>query len=90
MVDPTDEEQTTRYRRKIQKDEDFLQRTAALTATLEDLVRLNSAVNVFETYFDEPDETTDYKRAAVATMAVFKDPLRDDSAQPRSVSAVGN
>ena len=53
-------------------------------------MRLNSAVNVFETYFDEPDETTDYKRAAVATVAVFKDPLRDDSAQPRSVSAVGN
>jgi hypothetical protein len=78
-IDPTDDEQTSRYRRKIQKDEDFLQRTAALSATLEGLVRLNSAV----------DETTDYKRARVGTMAVFKDPLRDRSVQPRSVSALG-
>ncbi len=88
-MDPADEEQTTRYRRKVQKDEDFLARTAALTATLEQVVRLNSAVDVFETYFEEPDETTEYARASVASVAVFKDPLRDESVQPRSVSAVG-
>ncbi len=88
-MDPADEEQTTRYRRKVQKDEDFLARTAALTATLEQVVRLNSAVDVFETYFEEPDETTEYARASVASVAVFKDPLREESVQPRSVSAVG-
>jgi len=84
-----DEEQTTRYRRKIQKDDDFLARTAALTTTLEEVVRINSAVNVFETYFEEPDETTDFACASVATVAVFKDPLRDESVSPRSVSAIG-
>lgn len=50
-VDPAEAEQVVRFRRKVEKDEGYIRTVARLGAVVEELVKQNNAVDVYEEYF---------------------------------------
>ena len=47
-VNPADAEQKSRYRKKLEKDEDFLLKTRHLVRETERFVRQNNCIDIFE------------------------------------------
>ena len=44
-------EHVLRYRKKIEKDEEYVATIAALGAEVEDLIKQNNAIDIYEEYF---------------------------------------
>ena len=74
-VNSADVEQKARYRKKLEKDEDFIYKTSQLVKETEKYVKQNNCINIFEDYFDEVDPATDVKTTNVGSVAVIKDPI---------------
>ena len=85
-VNSSDPDQKSRFRKKIEKEDDFIEVTRHLARETEKYVRQNNCINVFEEYFAGVDLATDQKPANIASVAVFKDPLC--SAGSREISQV--
>ena len=51
-VDHTEAEQVVRWRRKVEKDEDYIKQVVRLGAVVEELVKQNNAIDIYETYFE--------------------------------------
>ena len=85
-VNTADPDQKIRFRKKIEKEDDFIEVTRQLARETEKYVRQNNCINVFEEYFAGVDLATDQKPASIATAAVFKDPIC--SAGSREISQV--
>lgn len=51
-VDFTEAEQTIRFRKKVEKDEDYIKTVVRLGGVVEDLIRQNNAIDIYEEYFD--------------------------------------
>ena len=86
-VNPADAEQKSRYRKKLEKDEDFLLKTRHLVRETERFVRQNNCIDIFEDYFEAADPATDLQPASVSSVAVYKDPLEAAGGQ-RSINKV--
>lgn len=43
--------QTARYRKKVEKDEEFIRTLASLGAAAESIIKQNNAVDIYEEYF---------------------------------------
>ncbi|GLC43800.1 Dynein [Pleodorina starrii] len=73
-VDYTEAEHTIRYRKKVEKDEDYIKTVVQLGVSVEDLIKQNNAVDIYQEYFT--NVTTDHTSEAphVKTVTVFKDP----------------
>jgi hypothetical protein len=50
-VDHTEVEQVIRFRRKVEKDEDYIKQVVRLGAVVEGLVKQNNAIDIYEQYF---------------------------------------
>jgi len=50
-VDPTDGEQVARWRKKIERDEDYIRTVLRLGGVVEGLVRQNNALDIYTDYF---------------------------------------
>lgn len=50
-VDPTEVEQVARWRRKVEKDEEYIRAVARLGGVVEALVKQNNAIDIYEQYF---------------------------------------
>ena len=88
-VNQADAEQKSRFRKKIEKDDDFIYKTRLLVRETEKYVQQNNSINIFEDYFEEVDHATEVKPASVGSMAVFKDPLsRDSNGWARPINCV--
>ena len=85
-VNTSDPDQKTRFRRKIEKEDDFIEVTRQLARETEKYVRQNNSINVFEEYFTGVDLATDQKPTSIASVSVFKDPIC--SAGSREISQV--
>jgi len=51
-VDPNEAEQTIRYRKKVEKDEDFIKAIKSLAEVADTCLRQNSAIDIYQDYFD--------------------------------------
>ncbi|KAG2445864.1 hypothetical protein HXX76_000468 [Chlamydomonas incerta] len=73
-VDYTEAEHTIRYRKKVEKDEDYIRTVVQLGSSVEDLIKQNNAVDIYQEYFT--NVTMDHTSEAphVKTVTVFKDP----------------
>ncbi len=73
-VDYSEAEHTIRYRKKIEKDEDYVRTVTLLGGEVEQLVKQNNAVDIYQDYF--VGVTTDHSAEvpSVKTLTVFKDP----------------
>ena len=85
-INCTDPEQTSRYRKKFEKDEVFIDITKDLVKEVEKSVKQNNCINIFEEYFDTRDKATENEEPTVKTVAVYKDILGDP--HDRAISGV--
>jgi dynein intermediate chain 2 len=67
-------EHTIRFRKKVEKDEDYIASISRLGTSVEQFIRQNNAVDIYEEYFsgDVVDHSSEQPYAK--TLTVFKDP----------------
>lgn len=73
-VDYSEAEHTIRYRKKVEKDEDYIRTVSALGAAVEELVKQNNAVDIYQEYFTGNLADHSAEVPSVKTITVFKDP----------------
>jgi len=73
-IDYTEAEHVIRYRKKVEKDEDYIKTVVALGGAVEDMIKQNNALNIYEQYFSgfAADHSAEVPYAK--TVTVFKDP----------------
>nr|XP_023960407.1 dynein axonemal intermediate chain 2 isoform X2 [Chrysemys picta bellii] len=74
-VNPLEMEQTIRFRKKVEKDENYVNTIIQLGSLMEHCIKQNNAINIYEEYFDE-EETADVadEPPSAKTINVFRDP----------------
>lgn len=68
-----DPEQTTRYRRKIEKDELFINQIMGLTKPMEHCILQNNAINIYETFFENLEPAPLLDPCSSRTINVYRD-----------------
>lgn len=73
-VDPNEVEQVMRYRKKVEKDESYVQTILHLGSLVEHCIKQNNAIDIYEDYF--PTTSTDFtlEPPSARTVNVFRDP----------------
>lgn len=69
-----DPEQTTRYRRKIEKDELFINQVMGLTKPMEHCIYQNNAINIYEKFFENLEPAPLLDPCSSRTINVYRDP----------------
>lgn len=72
-----DEEMTTRHRKKVMRDDIWVQKLTQLVIPMEHGVRQNAAVNIYQQYFEEMDNVRSREDFAGRTVSIFKDQFDD-------------
>ncbi|XP_067208123.1 dynein axonemal intermediate chain 2-like isoform X2 [Linepithema humile] len=73
-INPKDEETTTRFRRRVEKDEDWEPKLRNLFKKMEHNILQNGALNIYEHYFDDIIPTELVKPRDLRTVNVYEDP----------------
>ncbi|XP_055377492.1 dynein axonemal intermediate chain 2 [Condylostylus longicornis] len=73
-INMQDPEQTVRYKRKIEKDENYIQQILALTKPMEHYIFQNNAVNIYENYFEDMEPAPLLEPCQSRTVNVYRDP----------------
>ncbi|KAI9138568.1 WD40-repeat-containing domain protein [Paraphysoderma sedebokerense] len=73
-VDPTDVEHTLRYRRKVEKDEDYIKVVKMLGESVEHIIKQNNAIDIYGDYFIDQDDEMSVETPSVKTLNVYRDP----------------
>ena len=73
-VDSTEKDQTTRFRKKIEKDDEYIKQVRSLGDMVEGDIKQNYAIDIYQEYF--AGEYVDHSSEAPSakTLSVFKDP----------------
>lgn len=71
-----DEEQTSRYRKKQEKDERYFTQMRGLIKACENAIHQNNAVNLYENYFEELEEIDLKEAYSCKTVNVYKDKFK--------------
>ena len=74
-VDATEKEHTQRYKKKIEKDEDYLKQIKYLANAIEVDLKQNYSIDIYQEYYSG-DSVADYssESPSAKTLAVFRDP----------------
>ncbi|XP_060520250.1 dynein axonemal intermediate chain 2 isoform X2 [Cylas formicarius] len=72
-INTADEEQTKRYRRKIEKDENFSHTMMQLFKSMENCILQNNAINIYQQYFSDVEATPLVERSTARTVNVYLD-----------------
>jgi len=74
-VDPTEQTDVKRYRKKVEKDEEFQFAMKTLVPRVQRCMKQNNTVNIYEEYFQEDNDTDHCSEPPFAKgLAVFRDP----------------
>lgn len=73
-INMSDPEQTVRYKRKIEKDENYITQVMHLTKPMEHYIHQNNAVNIYENYFESLDPAPLPEPCRSRTVNVYRDP----------------
>ncbi|XP_077019839.1 dynein axonemal intermediate chain 2 [Tamandua tetradactyla] len=74
-VNPLELEQTIRFRKKVEKDENYVNAIMQLGSIMEHCLKQNNAIDIYEEYFDDEDAVEVTEEAPSAkTINVFRDP----------------
>ncbi|KIY91839.1 Dynein, intermediate chain, flagellar outer arm [Monoraphidium neglectum] len=76
------------YRKKVEKDEEFVRTLAALGAAVEGLIKQNNSVDIYEEYFADYAADHSAEPPTAATVTVFRDPKAGPGAPRRAASCV--
>ena len=85
-VDSKQRDQVFRYIKKVEKSDDYLDAAIRFCGLLEEKVRQNVSLQIYEDYFDTEDAATSPEEAAVRTLISFPDPARQPGRPHRPVS----
>uniref|UniRef100_A0AAR2JBL9 Dynein, axonemal, intermediate chain 2b n=2 Tax=Pygocentrus nattereri TaxID=42514 RepID=A0AAR2JBL9_PYGNA len=74
-INPQEMEQTIRFRKKVEKDENYVNTIMQLGSHMEHCIRQNNAIDIYQEYFEEEEvvEETEEQPSA-KTINVFRDP----------------
>ena len=75
-VDCNQKEQVSRFLKKIEKTDKFLDSSLLFTTSAEEKVMQNNALEIYENYFDEEDPATNSDVFSAKTAVAFPDPSR--------------
>ncbi|KAK2503602.1 hypothetical protein MC885_021843 [Smutsia gigantea] len=74
-VNPLELEQTIRFRKKVEKDENYINAIMQLGSAMEHCIKQNDAIDLYQKYFDDEDAVEVMEEAPSAkTINVFRDP----------------
>ncbi|XP_077354000.1 dynein axonemal intermediate chain 2 isoform X2 [Festucalex cinctus] len=74
-INPQEMEQTIRFRKKVEKDENYLNSIMQLGGVIGHCVGQNTAVDIYQKYFEDEDLTDEIQEPPSAkTINVFRDP----------------
>eukprot|EP00058_Branchiostoma_floridae_P010277 XP_002595765.1 hypothetical protein BRAFLDRAFT_275418 [Branchiostoma floridae] len=73
-VNPQEVEQTIRYRKKVEKDEMYVNTILQLGSVMEHCIRQNNAIDIYEEYFDDTTQESAEEPSSAKTINVFRDP----------------
>ncbi|KAG7491374.1 hypothetical protein MATL_G00003000 [Megalops atlanticus] len=74
-VNPQEMEQTIRFRKKVEKDEHYINTIMQLGSHMEHCIKQNNAIDIYQVYFEEDEETEECEEQPWAkTINVFRDP----------------
>ncbi|CAH0546097.1 unnamed protein product [Brassicogethes aeneus] len=72
-INLADEEQPKRYRRKIEKEENYFHTMMALFKNVENCILQNNSVNIYQQYFSDVEPTPLIERSSARTLNVYQD-----------------
>ncbi|XP_060700806.1 dynein axonemal intermediate chain 2 [Hemiscyllium ocellatum] len=75
-INANDLEHTIRYRKKVEKDENYVYTLMQLGSLMEHCIKQNNAINIYEEYFDNKEESMERftEPLSAKTINVFSDP----------------
>lgn len=73
-VNPGEVEQVMRYRKKVEKEESYVNTISQLAGTMEHCIRQNNAIDIYEEYFDDVVMDEIEEPPSAKTINVFRDP----------------
>ncbi|KAI9223721.1 WD40-repeat-containing domain protein [Blastocladiella britannica] len=74
-VDPLDVEHTLRYRRKVEKDEEYMRSVKSLAESMEHCIKQNNAIDIYGEYFTSgKEEQLAIDPPSAKTLNVYRDP----------------
>ncbi|KAJ3384875.1 Dynein intermediate chain 2, axonemal [Lobulomyces angularis] len=73
-VDPSDVEHTIRYRKKIEKDEEYIRSVKGMGDIMEHCIKQNNAIDIYEEYFIDETDTLVTEEPIAKSLNVYKDP----------------
>lgn len=74
-VNPQEMEQTIRYRKKVEKDENYINTVLQLGSLMEHCIKQNNAIDIYQQYFEEEEVSESAEEHPSAkTINVFRDP----------------
>ncbi|XP_048411502.1 dynein axonemal intermediate chain 2 isoform X3 [Stegostoma tigrinum] len=75
-INANDLEHTIRYRKKVEKDENYVYTLMQLGSLMEHCIKQNNAINIYEEYFDDKEESVErfIEPSSAKTINVFSDP----------------
>ncbi|ELU10526.1 hypothetical protein CAPTEDRAFT_84434, partial [Capitella teleta] len=73
-VNPSEIEQVMRYRKKVEKDENYIYTLQGLAGVVEKCIRQNNAIDIYEEYFENIDVEEAEEPPSARTINVFRDP----------------
>eukprot|EP00794_Sanderia_malayensis_P009172 gene9172-10145_t len=73
-INPAEIEQTTRFRKKVEKDETYTNIIQNLGGVMEHTIQQNNAIDIYEEYFLEAGLDSSNEPPSAKTINVFRDP----------------
>ncbi|XP_074647572.1 dynein intermediate chain 3, ciliary-like isoform X2 [Tubulanus polymorphus] len=73
-VNPQEVEQVIRFRKKVEKDEVYINTIQQLGGVMEHCIRQNNAIDIYEEYFDDIESDLSEEQPSAKTINVFRDP----------------
>ncbi|XP_004564470.3 dynein axonemal intermediate chain 2 isoform X1 [Maylandia zebra] len=74
-INPAEMEQTIRVRKKVEKDESFINSVLQLGSVMEHCIRQNNAVDIYQEYFEDEEVVEEIQEPPSAkTVNIFRDP----------------
>lgn len=73
-VNPFEIEQVMRYRKKVEKDEMYINTIMGLSTVMESCIKQNNAINIYEDYFGDVSTGSSVEPPCGKTINIFRDP----------------
>ncbi|KAG8468793.1 hypothetical protein KFE25_007311 [Diacronema lutheri] len=73
-IDWAEKDQTARFRKKVEKDEEYIREVKALADVVEHHIKQNNAIDIYEEYFTGEHADHSSEAPSAKTLSVFKDP----------------